>query len=165
MADVYSNCGCVNSGGSPAVRVVSGNDLTVEALLSVYDRESGVYKPLDLSEASDVSLRLVGTFSKVQGTWRKCMGKVWERLRREASKEPCVMAGDFNHTPATVADRLGKRVADAGGFTFRHNFTGSSGSVDHCVAFGLHGVSCRVVDDGFMMSDHLPLVIEIKDTV
>lgn len=67
MADVYSNCGCVNSGGSPAVRVVSGNDLTVEALLSVYDRESGVYKPLDLSEASDVSLRLVGTFSKVQG--------------------------------------------------------------------------------------------------
>lgn len=58
------SCFC---GASPAVRVVSGNDLTVEALLSLYDRDSGVYKPLDLSEASDVSLRLVGTFSKVQG--------------------------------------------------------------------------------------------------
>lgn len=23
-------------------------------------------------------------------------------------------------------------------------------------------VSCRVVNDGFMMSDHLPLVVEIK---
>jgi hypothetical protein len=47
--------------------VVYGNDLTVEALLSVYDKDSGVYKPLDLSDAADVSLRLVGTFSKVQG--------------------------------------------------------------------------------------------------
>ena len=67
MADVYSNCGCANGGDTPAVRVVAGNDLTVEALLSVYDKDSGVYKPLDLSDASDVSLRLVGTFSKVQG--------------------------------------------------------------------------------------------------
>lgn len=69
MADVYSSCGCGNSGGGsfPAVRVVAGNDITVEALLSVYDRESGVYKPLDLSDASEVSLRLVGTFSKIQG--------------------------------------------------------------------------------------------------
>lgn len=56
-----------SGGGAPSVRVVSGNDLTVEALLSVYDKDSGVYKPLDLSDASDVSLRLVGTFSKVQG--------------------------------------------------------------------------------------------------
>lgn len=67
MADVYSNCGCANGGDTPAVRVVSGNDLTVEALLSVYDKDEGIYKPLDLSEASGVSLRLVGTFSKVQG--------------------------------------------------------------------------------------------------
>ena len=68
MADVYSNCGCgTNCGDTPDVRVVAGNDLTVEALLSLYDRDSGVYKPLDLSDASDVSLRLVGTFSKVQG--------------------------------------------------------------------------------------------------
>lgn len=58
------SCFC---GASPTVRVVAGNDITVEALLSVYDRESGVYKPLDLSDATDVALRLVGTFSKVQG--------------------------------------------------------------------------------------------------
>lgn len=58
------SCFC---GSFPTVRVVAGNDLTVEALLSLYDRDSGVYKPLDLSDASDVSLRLVGTFSKVQG--------------------------------------------------------------------------------------------------
>ena len=49
------------------IRIVSGNDLTVEALISVYDRDSGVYKPLDLSGATDVALRLVGTFSKVLG--------------------------------------------------------------------------------------------------
>lgn len=68
MADVYSNCGCgTKCGDAPDVRVVYGNDLTVEALLSVYDKDSGVYKPLDLSDAADVSLRLVGTFSKVQG--------------------------------------------------------------------------------------------------
>nr|DAE27271.1 MAG TPA: hypothetical protein [virus sp. ctee23] len=68
MADVYSNCGCgTNCGDTPDVRVVAGNDLTVEALVSVYDRDSGVYKPLDLSGATDVALRLVGTFSKVPG--------------------------------------------------------------------------------------------------
>ena len=59
-------CEC-NGKASPAVRVVSGNDLTVEALLSVYDKDSGIYKPLDLSNASDVALRLVGTFGKVPG--------------------------------------------------------------------------------------------------
>lgn len=68
MADVYSNCGCgTNCGDAQDVRVVAGNDLTVEALVSVYDRDSGVYKPLDLSGATDVALRLVGTFSKVPG--------------------------------------------------------------------------------------------------
>lgn len=67
MADVYSNCGCANGGDTPAVRVVSGNDLTVEALVSVYDRDSGVYKPLDLSGATDVALRLVGTYRKAIG--------------------------------------------------------------------------------------------------
>lgn len=61
-------CGCNKSGGgSTAVRIVAGNDLTVEALVSVYDRDSGVYKHLDLSGATDVALRLVGTFSKVPG--------------------------------------------------------------------------------------------------
>lgn len=98
----------------------------------------------------------------VHGTWRKCMGKVWERLRREAEKRPCLMVGDFNHSPAAVAGRLGKEVEDIGDVTFRHNFTGSPGSLDHCAAFGLPVVSCGVVNDRFMMSDHLPLVIEIK---
>lgn len=68
MADVYSSCGCgTNCGDAPDVRVVAGNDLTVEALVSVYNRDEGVYKPLDLSDATDVSLKLVGTFSKVSG--------------------------------------------------------------------------------------------------
>ena len=68
MADVYSSCGCgTKCGDAPDVRVVAGNDLTVEAVVSVYDRDSGVYKPLDLSGATDVALRLVGTFSKVPG--------------------------------------------------------------------------------------------------
>lgn len=101
----------------------------------------------------------------VHGTWRKCMEKVWGRLRKEAERKPCVIAGDFNHGSGTVADRLGARTLDMGGITFRRNFIGSAGSVDHCVAFGLDGVSCAVVDDGFMMSDHLPLVINIKDSV
>lgn len=68
MAEVYSNCGCgTKCGDTPNVRVVAGNDLTVEALVSVYNRDEGVYKPLDLSDATDVSLKLVGTFSKVSG--------------------------------------------------------------------------------------------------
>lgn len=56
----------------------------------------------------------------------------------------------------------GKWVEDIGDVTFRHNFTGLTGSLDHCAAFGLSVVSCGVVNDGFMMSDHLPLVIDIK---
>lgn len=59
-----NNCDCKTK---PAVRVVAGNDLTVEALLSVYDGDEGVYKPLDLSGATDVALRLVGTFGKTPG--------------------------------------------------------------------------------------------------
>lgn len=83
-------------------------------------------------------------------------------LRREAEKRPCLIVGDFNHSPAAVAWRLGKEVEDIGDVTFRHNFTGSPGSLDHCAAFGLSVASCWVVNDGFMMSDHLPLVIDIK---
>lgn len=99
----------------------------------------------------------------VHGTWRKCMDKVWERLRKESRRLPCLIAGDFNHRSGTVADRLGARTLDTGdAVTFRRNFTGSSGSVDHCVSFGLPWVSCRVVRDSFMMSDHLPLVIDVK---
>lgn len=67
MADVYSNCGCANGGDTPAVRVVSGNDLTVEALVSIYDEDKGYYAAFDLSGASDVRMRIVGAYSKVEG--------------------------------------------------------------------------------------------------
>lgn len=67
MADVYSNCGCANGGDTPAVRVVSGNDLTVEALVSIYDKDKGYYAAFDLSGASDVRMRIVGAYSKVEG--------------------------------------------------------------------------------------------------
>jgi hypothetical protein len=68
MADVYSNCGCgTNCGDAPDVRVVAGNDLTVEALVSIYDEDKGYYASFDLSGASDVRMRIVGAYSKVEG--------------------------------------------------------------------------------------------------
>ena len=68
MADVYSNCGCgTNCGDAPDVRVVAGNDLTVEALVSIYDEDKGYYAAFDLSGASDVRMRIVGAYSKVEG--------------------------------------------------------------------------------------------------
>ena len=68
MADVYSNCGCgTNCGDTPDVRVVAGNDLTVEALVSIYDEDKGYYASFDLTGASDVKMRIVGAYSKVEG--------------------------------------------------------------------------------------------------
>lgn len=68
MADVYSNCGCgTKCGDTPNVRVVAGNDLTVEALVSIYDEDKGYYASFDLSGASDVKMRIVGAYSKVDG--------------------------------------------------------------------------------------------------
>lgn len=68
MADVYSNCGCgTNCGDAQDVRVVAGNDLTVEALVSIYDEDKGYYASFDLSGASDVKMRIVGAYSKVEG--------------------------------------------------------------------------------------------------
>ena len=68
MADVYSSCGCgTNCGDAPDVRVVAGNDLTVEALVSIYDEDKGYYAAFDLSGASDVRMRIVGAYSKVEG--------------------------------------------------------------------------------------------------
>ena len=67
MADVYSNCGCANGGDTPAVRVVAGNDLTVEAVVSVWDAKEFVYVPMDLTGASDVALNMVTTYTKVPG--------------------------------------------------------------------------------------------------
>lgn len=68
MADVYSSCGCgTKCGDAPDVRVVAGNDLTVEALVSIYDEDKGYYAAFDLSGASDVRMRIVGAYSKVEG--------------------------------------------------------------------------------------------------
>jgi hypothetical protein len=68
MADVYSNCGCgTKCGDAPDVRVVAGNDLTVEALVSIYDEDKGYYASFDLTGASDVKMRIVGAYSKVEG--------------------------------------------------------------------------------------------------
>ena len=58
-------CGC--AGGGPVVRIVRGNDLTVEAVVSVWDAKECVYVPMDLTGASDVALNMVATFSKVPG--------------------------------------------------------------------------------------------------
>ena len=68
MADVYSSCGCgTNCGDTPNVRVVAGNDLTVEAVVSVWDAKECVYVPMDLTGASDVALNMVTTYTKVPG--------------------------------------------------------------------------------------------------
>lgn len=68
MADVYSSCGCgTKCGDAPDVRVVEGNDLTVEAMVSVWYAKECVYVPMDLTGASDVALNMVTTFTKVPG--------------------------------------------------------------------------------------------------
>ncbi len=65
MADKDCGCGC--GGGRPAVRIVRGNDFTVEASASVYDADKGIYVPYDLSGAEDVELNIVGLYAKVAG--------------------------------------------------------------------------------------------------
>lgn len=66
MSDMRDNrCGC--GGGRPAVRIVRGNDFTVEASASVYDSDKGIYVPFDLSGAEDVELSIVGLYGKVAG--------------------------------------------------------------------------------------------------
>lgn len=49
------------------IRIVSGNDLTVEAVVSVWDAKECVYVPMNLTGASDVALNMVTTFTKVHG--------------------------------------------------------------------------------------------------
>lgn len=95
MDDVYSSCGCgTKCGYAPDVRVVEGNDLTVEALVSIYDEDKGYYASFDLSGASDVKMRIVGTYSKVEG----------ENVTVSGSKaKPCLRPGDTE--PETTAWR------------------------------------------------------------
>ena len=59
-----SKCDCNDNG---KIRIVSGNDLTVEALVSIYDEGKGYYASFDLTGASDVKMRIVGAYSKVEG--------------------------------------------------------------------------------------------------
>lgn len=59
-----SKCDCNDN---RKIRIVSGNDLTVEAMVSVWDAKECVYVPMDLTGASDVSLNMVTTFTKVPG--------------------------------------------------------------------------------------------------
>ncbi len=66
MSDMRDNsCGC--GGGRPAVRIVRGNDFTVEASASVYDADKGIYVPYSLEGAEDVELNITGPYSKVAG--------------------------------------------------------------------------------------------------
>nr|DAG63313.1 MAG TPA: hypothetical protein [Caudoviricetes sp.] len=59
-----SKCDCNDN---RKIRIVSGNDLTVEAVVSVWDAKECVYVPMDLTGASDVALNMVTTFTKVHG--------------------------------------------------------------------------------------------------
>ena len=59
-----SKCDCNDN---RKIRIVSGNDLTVEAVVSVWDAKECVYVPMDLTGASDVALNMVTTFTKVPG--------------------------------------------------------------------------------------------------
>lgn len=59
-----NKCDCNDNG---KIRIVSGNDLTVEAVVSVWDAKECVYVPMDLTGASDVALNMVTTFTKVPG--------------------------------------------------------------------------------------------------
>ena len=63
MSETFNRC-CCDSG---RIRIVSGNDLTVEAVVSVWDAKECVYVPMDLTGASDVALNMVTTFTKVPG--------------------------------------------------------------------------------------------------
>ena len=57
-------CNCNDN--LPDIRLVKGNDLTVTALTSIYDADSGTYIAFDLSASSDLKMRLVRAFSKIE---------------------------------------------------------------------------------------------------
>ncbi len=59
-----SKCDCNDN---RKILIVFGNDLTVEAVVSVWSAEECVYVPMDLTGASDVALNMVTTFTKVPG--------------------------------------------------------------------------------------------------
>ncbi len=58
------NCTCLSR---EIVSIVYGNDFTIEANVSVYDKDEGLYKLLDLTGVKECQMRLVGTYRKVIG--------------------------------------------------------------------------------------------------
>lgn len=58
------NCTCTSR---ERVYIVYGNDFTIEAHVSVYDKDEGIYKLLDLTGVKECQMRLVGTYRKVIG--------------------------------------------------------------------------------------------------
>lgn len=58
------NCTCISR---ERVSIVYGNDFTIEAHVSVYDKDEGIYKLLDLTGVKECQMRLVGTYRKAIG--------------------------------------------------------------------------------------------------
>lgn len=58
------NCTCISR---ERVYIVYGNDFTIEAHVSVYDKDEGIYKLLDLTGVKGCQMRLVGTYRKAIG--------------------------------------------------------------------------------------------------
>ncbi len=58
------NCTCLSR---EIVSIVYGNDFTIEANVSVYDKDEGLYKLLDLTGVKECQMRMVGTYRKVIG--------------------------------------------------------------------------------------------------
>ena len=58
------NCTCISR---ERVYIVYGNDFTIEAHVSVYDKDEGIYKLLDLTGVKKCQMRLVGTYRKAIG--------------------------------------------------------------------------------------------------
>lgn len=58
------NCTCISR---ERVYIVYGNDFTIEAHVSVYDKDEGIYKLLDLTGVKECQMRLVGTYRKAIG--------------------------------------------------------------------------------------------------
>ena len=58
------NCTCTSR---EIVSIVYGNDFTIEAHVSVYDKDGGIYKLLDLTGVKKCQMRLVGTYRKAIG--------------------------------------------------------------------------------------------------
>lgn len=58
------NCTCTSR---ERVYIVYGNDFTIEAHVSVYDKDEGIYKLLDLTGVKGCQMRLVGTYRKAIG--------------------------------------------------------------------------------------------------